>query len=100
MLATRPTEARDLMHSTDSAAGIGTPMPPADLSRLAGDISGPVLQPGDDGYAREVQTFNLSMQQQPAVAVGATATEDISAAVRFAGQHQLPVAVLATGHGA
>ncbi|MBL7257184.1 FAD-binding oxidoreductase [Paractinoplanes lichenicola] len=58
-----------------------------------------VLTPGDDGYAQELSTFNLSVRHEPAVVIGATGPADVQAAVRFAAAHDLPVAVLGTGHG-
>ena len=54
--------------------------------------------PGDTGYAEECTGFNLAVSHTPAAVVGATAPEDVLAAVRFAGQRGLPVGVLATGH--
>jgi hypothetical protein len=70
------------------------------LDRLASDVTGPVLVPGDERYAEETATWNLAVPQQPAVVVGATCAADVQAAVRFARAHNLPVAVVATGHGA
>jgi FAD/FMN-containing dehydrogenase len=67
---------------------------------LAAEVQGPVLVPGDDGYADEVAPFNLAMTPRPAVVVGATCASDVAAAVRFATQRGLPVGVQATGHGA
>ena len=69
-----------------------------DVAELYGSVAGPVLLPGDDGYAAEVATFNLSNPLKPALAVGATSAADVQAVVRFAARHHLPVAVRATGH--
>ncbi|WP_211192559.1 FAD-binding oxidoreductase [Actinoplanes sp. TBRC 11911] len=71
-----------------------------DVAELHGSVAGPVLLPGDEGYADEVATFNLSNPVVPAVAVGVTGAGDVQAVVRFAARHHLPVAVLATGHQA
>jgi FAD/FMN-containing dehydrogenase len=71
-----------------------------DLTRLTAEVAGPVLAPGDDGYVEETATWNTALAQRPAVAVGATSPADVQAAVRFAGANGLPVATLATGHGA
>ncbi|MFI1445353.1 FAD-binding oxidoreductase [Streptomyces fructofermentans] len=70
-----------------------------DLFALSG-IAGPVLRPGDDGYADEVTGFNLSGQFAPDVVVGATGTADVVTAMRWAAATGTPVAVQATGHGA
>ncbi|BEL05832.1 FAD-binding oxidoreductase [Actinoplanes sichuanensis] len=71
-----------------------------DLAKLTAEVVGPVLIPGDERYAAEVATWNLSLSHQPVVAVGATCVSDVQAAIRFASAHALPVAVVATGHGA
>jgi hypothetical protein len=85
---------------TDSMAATGdAPVQPGDISQLAKAADGPVFVPGDDGYAEELATFNLTMRQEPAVVVGAAGAADVSAAIRFAAERQLPVGVLATGHG-
>ncbi|MGY4652875.1 FAD-binding oxidoreductase [Mycobacterium sp. URHB0021] len=57
-----------------------------------------MLLPDDDRYAAECATFNLLTPVRPAVAVGATGVADVQAAVRFAAQRDLPIAVVATGH--
>ncbi|MFK3984367.1 FAD-binding oxidoreductase [Micromonospora sp. NPDC050397] len=71
-----------------------------DLARLVAQVAGPVLVPGDDGYRTETAAWNAALVQRPAVAVGATSVADVAAAVRFASERALPVAMLATGHGA
>ncbi|SNT64623.1 FAD/FMN-containing dehydrogenase [Asanoa hainanensis] len=72
----------------------------SDLGRLASEVRGPVLAPGDDDYAEETATWNQAQVERPAVVVGATNVADVQAAVRFAGVNDLPVATVATGHGA
>src|SRR5262245_30541827 len=79
---------------------IETSIDPADVARLARDVAGPVVVPGDERFAEECATWNQALIHHPVVAVGATATADVQAAVRFANAHNLPVAVVATGHGA
>src|SRR5690606_12120064 len=59
----------------------------------------PVFRPGDPGYDDEVAGFNLAVHRAPDVAVGATTTADVVAAVRWAADQGLPVGVQATGHG-
>ncbi|MFD8079288.1 FAD-binding protein [Streptomyces sp. NPDC059718] len=70
-----------------------------DARQLASAVSGPVLRPGDDGYAGECSGANLAVAHRPQVVVGAVTADDVRAAVRFAGEHALPVGVQATGHG-
>ena len=68
--------------------------------RIAAEVSGPVLQPYDAGYAEEIAAFNVAVVHRPAVVVGAATSDDVRAALRYAAAHGLPVAVQATGHGA
>jgi FAD/FMN-containing dehydrogenase len=72
----------------------------ADLADLAAAVTGVVLTPGQPGYAEEVAAFNSTFDSRPAVVVGAVGPEDVQAAVRFAREHDLPVAVMSTGHQA
>ncbi|MFR9801219.1 FAD-binding oxidoreductase [Pseudonocardia sp. RS010] len=80
----------------------GTPLDaarPADLAALAAAVAGPVLQPGEAGFAEEVAGFNVAYTPAAAVVVGATSTADVAAAVRHAAATGRKVAVQATGHG-
>ncbi|MGI5377292.1 FAD-binding oxidoreductase [Streptomyces sp. CA-251387] len=70
-----------------------------DLFALS-EIHGPVLRPGEDGYAEEVTGFNLAALHTPDVVVGATGADDIVTALRWASATGTPVAVQSTGHGA
>jgi FAD/FMN-containing dehydrogenase len=69
-----------------------------EVDELRQTVAGPVLVPGDKGYAEEVASFNVNNPMEPAVAVGVTSAADVQAAVRFAARHHLPVGVRATGH--
>jgi FAD/FMN-containing dehydrogenase len=62
-------------------------------------LTGPVFEPGQDGYAEEVAGFQLAVASRPAVVVGAETADDVVTAVKFAAAHGLPVSVQATGHG-
>lgn len=62
-------------------------------------VTGPVLFADDPGITQETAGFNTAAERKPAVVVGAARAADVSAAVRFAGDHGLAVGVLATGHG-
>ena len=69
-------------------------------ARLRAQVAGPVFAAEDEGMGRETSAFNLAAVHRPALAVGATSTSDVAAAVRFAAGHALPLAVQSTGHGA
>jgi FAD/FMN-containing dehydrogenase len=70
------------------------------VARLAPRLEGPLLLPGDAGYDAEHRGYNLVLQDRPALVVGASGPADVMAAVGFATDEDLPVSVLATGHGA
>ncbi len=72
---------------------------PADLADLAARVNGPVLRGDHPDVPREVATFNVAVAHRPAVVVGASCTDDVAAAVSWAADRGLPVAVQATGHG-
>lgn len=71
-----------------------------DIGDLASALKGAVYRPDDAGYGEEVAGFNLATTHRPALAVAASCAEDVAAAVRYAADRDLPVAVQATGHGA
>ncbi|TYB95254.1 hypothetical protein FXF53_25095 [Micromonospora sp. WP24] len=50
------------------------------VEELRDAVIGPVLLPGDDGFADEVASFNLNDLSQPAVAVSVTDAADVQAA--------------------
>ncbi|MFJ9039024.1 FAD-binding oxidoreductase [Streptomyces sp. NPDC102406] len=71
----------------------------AAMDRLLGRLKGDVLTPDYPGYEEEVLGFNRIARHRPAVIVTALSSADVAAAVSFAGEQGLPVAVQATGHG-
>ncbi|HWU47718.1 MAG TPA: FAD-binding oxidoreductase [Humibacter sp.] len=70
------------------------------VDRLRDRVSGVVLVRGDDGIADEVACFNVAVSHDPQLVVGVASEQDVVEAVRFAAEHELPVAVHSTGHGA
>ncbi|MEV6904060.1 FAD-binding oxidoreductase [Amycolatopsis sp. NPDC051372] len=61
-------------------------------------VLGPVLRPGEAGYAAECTGFNLLVEHRPAVVVGATCAADVQAAVEYASSNGLQIGVVCTGH--
>lgn len=70
----------------------------ADTADLRKRMVGPVSLPHDAGYQTECAIFNLMTPLRAAVAIGVTGLADVQAAVKFAAERNLPIAVLATGH--
>lgn len=71
----------------------------SDAAVLAANVRGPVFLPGDDGYDVERDSFQAAFHHRPAVVVGAECADDVRAAMAFADERGLAVAVQATGHG-
>src|SRR5678816_3584968 len=69
-----------------------------EATELAAQVAGPVFLPDDDGYAGECTVYNLNLPLEPALIVGVTSAADVQAAIRFAAQRDLTVAVNNTGH--
>src|SRR5215475_5731168 len=61
---------------------------------------GEVFVPGDAGYDRARQAWNLAVDERPAVVVVARSDTDVARAVRFARAQGLRIAPQGTGHGA
>jgi FAD/FMN-containing dehydrogenase len=68
------------------------------LAELADRVTGAVFVPGDPGYAEETALFNLHLTLIPDVVVVAAEAADVQAAVRFATQRKMPIAVKSAGH--
>lgn len=66
---------------------------------LRAQTQGAVILPGDAAYDEARRAWNLSVDQHPAVIVQAQCADDVTAAVRFAAETSLPIAVQSTGHG-
>lgn len=71
----------------------------SDIDQLAHLVAGPVFRRDDPHLSMEMAGYNLAIDHRPAAVVGATCTRDVVAAVRFAAEWGMPVAVHATGHG-
>ncbi len=72
--------------------------PDVDLARLRGDVTGPVLARGDDGYEDARQLFAGQFDHRPDAIVRATDAADVAAAVIAVRDAGLPLAVKSGGH--
>jgi FAD/FMN-containing dehydrogenase len=68
------------------------------IERLQRALRGPVLEPDDPGYDVARRTFNALTDRRPAVIACCAGTDDVAAAVDFAGREGLPVAIRGGGH--
>lgn len=62
-------------------------------------LDGTAHLPGDRGYDERRACWNLAHEHRPAVIVSAASPADVQAAVRFAAERGLRIAVQSTGHG-
>lgn len=70
------------------------------LQTLRAQLQGQALVPGDDGYDKARLTWSArTFEQYPAIIVLPAVSADVSVAVIFAREHELPVAVQGGGHG-
>lgn len=70
----------------------------SDISELAAKLRGRLLLAGDDGYDEARRILNPSFDKHPALIAQPTGVADVQAAVSFARDHQLLVAVKCGGH--
>ncbi len=62
-------------------------------------IEGRVIRPGEDDYDEQRLSWQRRFDPRPALIVEAAGPEDVQAAIRYARDADLPLAVQATGHG-
>jgi FAD/FMN-containing dehydrogenase len=70
-----------------------------DLERLRDSLRGPAIGPEDEGYDAARALWNGAIDRRPACIARCTGVADVVAAVRFARERGLLVAVRAGGHG-
>jgi FAD/FMN-containing dehydrogenase len=68
------------------------------IERLRSVVSGPVLVPGDEGYAEARTVYLGGMDQQPAVIVRPTTSDEVAQVVTVARESGVPLAVKGGGH--
>jgi FAD/FMN-containing dehydrogenase len=79
--------------------GIQLSRPGTAARRLRGVFTGDVHQPGDPRYDAARPAWNRRIDPRPAIVAEAAGRDDVWTAVLVAREHDLPLAVQATGHG-
>jgi FAD/FMN-containing dehydrogenase len=69
-----------------------------DLERLRDSLHGPLVLPADDGYDEARSIWNGAIDRRPACIARCTGVAGVVAAVRFARDHDLEIAVRGGGH--
>ena len=70
-----------------------------DLERLRESFRGPLIDPDDEGYDAARAIWNGAIDRRPACVACCTGVADVVAAIRFARERDLLVAVRSGGHG-
>jgi FAD/FMN-containing dehydrogenase len=82
--------------STDLTA----PATTAPYDELAAALRGDLIRPGDPGYDEARAVYNAMIDKRPAAIARVRDTADVVAAVRFARDHNIEIAVRGGGHNA
>jgi FAD/FMN-containing dehydrogenase len=72
----------------------------APYEALSATLRGPLILPGDPGYAEACNVYNAMIDKHPAAIVRCADTADVIACVRFARDHGIDIAVRGGGHNA
>jgi FAD/FMN-containing dehydrogenase len=75
-----------------------TVQPTTSFAALAERLSGQVITPDHAAYETARRVWNGMIDKHPAVIARCADADDIAAALRFAGEHELPIAVRGGGH--
>src|SRR5512147_3336653 len=70
----------------------------ASVEALKASFRGEIIRPSDAGYDERRKVWNGSIDRRPALIARCGGVDDVIAAVRFAVQTALPVAVRSGGH--
>lgn len=81
-----------------TALGDGAALKKAVTTKLKPKLSGELLFLGDAGYEGARKIWNGMIDKRPAMIARCAGTADVMAVVRFAREHDLPVAVRGGGH--
>ena len=68
------------------------------IDQLREQVHGVVIAPGDEGYEQARHVYNAMIDRRPRVIVRCADTEDVVAAVNFARDHDVAVAIRGGGH--
>jgi FAD/FMN-containing dehydrogenase len=77
---------------------LGKPLEEAPVQEFAANFRGELIRPGDDGYDDARAVFNSMIDRHPALIARCTSVTDVIAAVNFARDNELVVAVRGGGH--
>jgi FAD/FMN-containing dehydrogenase len=82
--------------ATGTASGI--PLDEAAIGAFKDKLRGPLFRPGDAGYDATCAIWNGMVQKRPALVARCTGAADVVAAVNFAREHNVLLAIRSGGH--
>ena len=85
---------------TETSTTITSRISQAAIETLTAVLEGELIQPGDAGYDDARQVWNGMIDRFPAAIVRCRTVEDVVSSLRFAREHELPLAVRGGGHNA
>jgi FAD/FMN-containing dehydrogenase len=77
---------------------LGKPLEEAAVQEFAATFRGELIRPQDDGYDTARAVFNAMIDRRPALIARCSGVADVTAAVNFARENELVVAVRGGGH--
>ena len=83
-----------MLTTVDQVSGLTS----EDVASLRGALRGAVIAIGDPGYDEGRKVYNAMIDKQPAVIARCVDVGDVIAAVRFATEHRLRIAIRGGGH--
>jgi FAD/FMN-containing dehydrogenase len=86
--------------TTQPPASALPPSAMAHLDRLRAQIRGLLIQPHDSRYDEARKVYNGMIYRHPALIIRCLAEADVSAAIDFAREHDVPLAIRGGGHSA
>ena len=69
-----------------------------DIARFAASLRGPVIRPGDEGYADARKLYNAMIDKRPKLIARYADAADVIAAVNFGRDNGLPIAIRGGAH--
>ena len=87
-----------IAEATMSVSGEVGALDDAAIEEFVATFRGQIIRPGDDEYNEARQVWNSMIDKRPALIARCTGTDDVAAAVRFARERSLTIAVRGGGH--